>query len=140
MMIATNFALPQINDFIGGDSRELIFTVTNEEKRPLDVSSMSMLFSLIESGNKFGSPILEKKCFPALNGEHQVTCDFKVKLEPKDTAGLAGKFIYQLSVADHQGDVRTGQGVLIINKNINEKGTLSQSKNSSHFAVSQLNG
>lgn len=126
-MIANNFLLPQIDDFIGGDNREFIFTIIGESGRPLDVSLMDMKFSLIESNNKFGTQIvLEKNATPTLNYEHNLVCDFKIKLVSTETIGMCGKYIYQLSIVDQKKNVRIEQGILIAGKNINEKGTLSQ--------------
>lgn len=118
-MINNIYTMPQI-DMLGGDCDSLLFTIKRPDGRPLDISTMTLKFSVINYSNQFGTPVLEfeKTGTPVFNDELKLKSDFKVDLKITDTIHLYGKYIYQISITDFQGDVKSLQGIIIITKNI----------------------
>ena len=124
-MIQSNYTMPQIDYFTGGDSEEYYFEIKNEQGHPMDVSTMGLKFSIIDYTNKFGQPLLVKDGEPSLNTKTSMTSDFKVVLTPTDTLNLFGKYIYQISIVDYDKNVKNYQGIMVISNNINKMGVAS---------------
>lgn len=68
-----------------------------------------------------GTPILTKPMEGAFNDEGTINNVLTVTLEPSETVGLNGKYIYQIQIRDIDGDVEIPkQGILYITNNINK--------------------
>ncbi len=113
------YTLPEIN-FVGGETQELRFHLVNENGEAFDADGASVDFSICNYSNKVGEPILSYT--PTLLGdEHGVVSIVLVEIPKGDTARLAGKFIYQITVIDLTGDSEIpNQGIMNITRNIHQ--------------------
>ncbi len=117
------YTLPTI-DFIGGSTQELVFhSYSMHNKGPIDLSSCTANFSIINFVNKHGAPIFSKQMQILLGNDknERVQNILKVILRPLDTVDLEGKFIYQISIRDITGETEVPQGILYIFNNINKQ-------------------
>lgn len=109
------YTLPTI-DLVGGETQKLLFHLYHYTgKRPFDTEGCSCDFSIVSNLNKTGEPIVSKQME---SGSGNV---LQLKLLPEDTLKLSGKYIYQISIRDADGDMEIPkQGVLYITNNINK--------------------
>lgn len=115
------YTLPTI-DFIGGETQDLVFNLFfYKNKRPFSTTGVSANFAIVSFTNKMGTPILTKPMEGAFNDEGTINNVLTVTLEPSETVGLNGKYIYQIQIRDIDGDVEIPkQGILYITNNINK--------------------
>ena len=115
------YTLPTI-DFVGGETQDLVFNLFfYKNKRPFSTTGVSANFAIVSFTNKMGTPILTKPMEGAFNDEGTINNVLTVTLEPSETVGLNGKYIYQIQIRDIDGDVEIPkQGILYITNNINK--------------------
>lgn len=115
------YMLPTI-DFVGGETQDLVFNLFfYKNKRPFSTTGVSANFAIVSFTNKMGTPILTKPMEGAFNDEGTINNVLTVTLEPSETVGLNGKYIYQIQIRDIDGDVEIPkQGILYITNNINK--------------------
>ncbi len=118
------YTLPTI-DFVGGSTQDLIFhSFFYSNKRPFDLSDCTAVFSIINFLNKYSTPILSKEMQIVsgdLDNGKKVPNLLKVTLLPRETYGLHGKFIYQISVKESATQVDIpNQGIIFITNNIHK--------------------
>lgn len=115
------YILPTI-DFIAGESQDLLFhTYFHTGRRPFDLTGCSCSFAVVNFLNRTGSPILSKSMSIGLDPSTDVYSQATVHLEPQETLDLSGKYIYQISIRNDEGDVEIPkQGILLITNNINK--------------------
>jgi len=113
------YVLPEI-DFVGGETQELRFNLVNENGEAFDADGATVDFSICNYSNKVGEPILSYT--PTLLADsHGVVSIVRVKIPKADTARLAGKFIYQITIVDLIGDSEIPkQGIMNITRNIHQ--------------------
>lgn len=114
------YTLPTI-DFVGGETQNFAFHVYfYKSSKPFSLSNCTANFSIVSFTNKAGVPILTKPMTFAFNDDVTVENVLKITLDPLDTVDLTGKYIYQISIRDIDGDVEIPkQGILFITNNIN---------------------
>lgn len=117
------FQLPTIH-FVGGGSEELVVhTYLPSRLYPFNLSGYDCRFSLVDYAGKdvkIGTPLL-LKLMDIERGEDDVLSVLRVKLDPEDTIGLHGKFVYQISIRDIYGDIEPpSQGIFYIYNNIDK--------------------
>lgn len=101
--------------FIGGASKTLGFRIFNRGGSPIDVSNCTGRFAIINSVNKYGEPLFTQNMSPY---DFNV---FTVSIPSDATVDLYGKFIYQISVVDEDGNAEEPQqGDLYIYNNIDK--------------------
>lgn len=115
------YTLPTI-DFVGGETQDLAFHVYfYEGKKPFGLTGCTCSFSIVHFRNKQGTPILTKSMGSIFNEAGTAENVLTVTLEPTETVDLSGKYIYQISIKDIDGDVEIPkQGILYITNNINK--------------------
>ena len=115
------YILPTI-EFVGGETQELVFRALSYRSRaPFDLSGGSANFSVTPFVAKFGEPILSRTMTLSADAGGAGKNVLSVTLSPADTLGLYGKFIYQISVQDAEGETEIPkQGILYITNNINK--------------------
>lgn len=120
--LSKQYELPEIC-FIGGGTQDIAFHAYFESNgRPFDLSSCTAELALINFVNNNGTPLLTKPMTVMGSGDggESVNNVLLVTLQPSDTVGLSGKYIYQISIKDAKGDVEPpAQGIMLIKKNIN---------------------
>lgn len=121
-MLNKMYRLPEI-DFVGGASEDLQFNVFYDENnpRPLSLFGGEVNFTIVNFINKNGSPLVSKRMEIALNEEETHYNILRVSLAPEDTVDLFGKFVYQITIRDIDGNVDIPhQGIMNIHNNIDK--------------------
>ena len=119
-MQTTIYTLPEIS-FVGGETLEFSFHLKNYKGEPFDASGSNINFAICNYSNKTGTPLLSYT--PTLLADESGEASVVVLTIPKeDTATLAGKFIYQITIVDLSGNAEIpNQGIMNIAKNINQE-------------------
>lgn len=118
-MINPIYNLPEIS-FVGGESQTFLFNLYTKSGSGYNTDGCDIAFSIVNFANKSNTPILIK------SGSTQVGADgvsntVVIGLEPQDTVGLYGKYIYQLSIRDAAGITEIpGHGIMNITRNIHQ--------------------
>lgn len=115
------YTLPTI-DFVGGETQDLAFHVYfHQNKKPFPLGGCTAKFAVVSYMNPTGKPVLNKDMGALPNADGTDGNTLTVTLRPEDTAYLAGKYIYQISIRDIDGDVEIPkQGILYIANNIHK--------------------
>lgn len=113
------YTLPTV-EFVGGETQELVFHVySNIGKRPFSLVSCTANFSVVSYINKTGKPIISKQM--EIRSVNEVDNILAVTIDPKETVGMSGKYIYQIIIKDISGDVEVPkQGIFLVVNNINK--------------------
>ena len=96
-----------------GDSKNLQFTITDNDDTPVDLTGATSSWILAASAD--GSALVTKT-----SGAGEITYSggstniATVAVDPADTASLAGRYYHELQITDTGGDVSTNAGTAII--------------------------
>ena len=116
-MVNSIYTLPELS-FIGGESQTLLFNLLTLSGTDFDASGCNVGFAVIHYANKNGLPILTKEV-EIVEGKNGVMNIAQVDIEPEDTIGLYGRYVYQITVVDYYGVTEIpGQGIINITRNI----------------------
>lgn len=120
----TPYTLPTI-DFVGGETQYLRFHIYHKNPSiPFSVSGCTASFAIVDFLNRTGKPILTKEMkaeLSELDEVHIADNILTVTLLPEETVDLSGKYIYQITIGDIDGEVEIPkQGILFITNNINK--------------------
>ncbi len=125
-MLNPIYSLPEIQ-FVGGSSEDLVFHLfyDREHPKPFNLYGGVADFSIINFVNKNGVPVFSKSMVIRMNEEETYYNVVAVALDPEDTVDLFGKYIYQITLKDVDGNVDIPQqGIIDIIRNINKDFTL----------------
>jgi hypothetical protein len=114
------YTLPEIA-FVAGEKQTIAMRLLTPKpgSYPFDASGGAVNFSVISYSTKNGVPALSKPCL-LREDESGVICVAVAELEPQDTVGLYGKYVYQATIIDRDKESEIpGQGIMLIAKNIN---------------------
>jgi hypothetical protein len=113
------YTLPEIS-FIGGEGQTILMSLWTPKpnSQPFNANSCKIDFSIINYSNKNGVPVVSKLCTLRDNDDN-IPCIAVAELLPLDTVTLYGKYVYQVSFIDVDGNTEVpGQGIVYIQKNI----------------------
>lgn len=115
------YTLPEVV-FVSGQSNTLRWRLFTPTKRPFNADACIGNFAVVDYSDQTGDPLISKPLeFVVGDDETGVKNVAVVDLEPDDTLGLHGKYIYQITIKDVDGEVEIpNQGFLQITHNINE--------------------
>lgn len=115
------YALPTI-EFVGGSTQEFaLHAYFHKGRRKMNMDGCSATFSLLGYTNKGGEPIVSKSMEVAEDDDGTKNI-LRVALTSEETAELHGKYIYQVTITDSEGDTDIPkQGILRIINNIDKK-------------------
>ncbi len=118
-MQTTVYTLPEIS-FVGGETQQFSFHLKAYNGESFDASGSNINFAICNYSNKTGTPLLSYA--PTLLADETGEASIAILTIPKeDTATLAGKFIYQITIVDLNGNAEIpNQGIMNITKNINQ--------------------
>lgn len=122
MMLNKMYSLPELC-FVGGSSEDLQFNVfyDKDNPKPFNLFGGTAKFSIVNFMNKNSTPLVSKDMEIDLNEEDTHYNVIRVSLEPMDTVDLFGKFVYQISIKDIDGNVDIPhQGIINIHNNIDK--------------------
>ncbi len=115
----TIYTLPQ-DSFVAGQTCKYAWRLYRESGQPFNASGCEGAFSLLDYSHKDDDPILVKKV-EFVEGDEGMISVASVTLTPQDTVNLDGKFIYQLSIKDVEGNMEIpNQGIFYIANNIHK--------------------
>ena len=116
------YTLPPIY-FVGGETQQFAFHVYFHDKsKPVGMSGCECSFAVVSFTNRRGAPILKKSMTVIANEDNTVDNVLTVTIPSEDTVNLDGKYIYQISIKDMDGDTDIPrQGILYIANNIDKK-------------------
>ena len=117
-----HYTLPTRN-FVGGSSEEFQFNLYHdvENQEPCNIFGGEANFSIVSFINRLGTPIVSKKMEVHMNDEGTYYNVIRVCLDPSDTVELFGKFIYQITLKDIEGNIDIPhQGIINIYNNIDK--------------------
>lgn len=121
-MLNNIYRLPEIY-FIGGSSEDLQFDLYLDEakKQPINLQGGSARFALVDFSNKTGAPLVSKDMevqAGKTQAYYNIVC---VSLSPEDTVDLFGKYVYQITLRDADGNIDIPhQGIAMIYNNIDK--------------------
>lgn len=121
-MLNKMYSLPELC-FVGGSSEDLQFNLfCNEaDPEPFSIFGGEANFSIVNFLNKNSTPLVSKKMDISMNDEETHYNVLRVSLEPADTVDLFGKFVYQITIRDIDGNVDIPhQGIISIHNNIDK--------------------
>lgn len=121
-MLVPIYNLPEIH-FVGGESQTLVFYLYTKTGSPFDVSDCSVGFAIVNYVTKNGEPILVKEDADIKKriGDEGITNIVEVELSDDDTVHFQGRYIYQLTITDSEGESEIpGQGIVDIVRNIHQ--------------------
>lgn len=121
-MLNKMYSLPELC-FVGGSSEDLQFNLFYNEAdpKPFNIFGGEANFSIVNFLNKNSIPLVSKKMIIAINEEETYYNVLRVSLEPEDTVNLFGKFVYQITIKDIDGNVDIPhQGIINIHNNIDK--------------------
>lgn len=115
------YTLPTI-DFVGGETQNLVFHVYHYKSRnPFSLGGCSCNFSAVSFADRAGSPVLNKSMSSSFSDESAADNVLTVTLTPAETVNLSGKYLYQITIRDAEGNTEIPkQGVMYITNNINK--------------------
>ena len=115
----TIYTLPQ-DRFVAGQTCRYVWKMYRESGHPFNANGCEGSFALIDYSHKDEDPILIKPV-EFIVGDEGLVNIASLELEPKDTINLDGKYIYQLSIKDPEGNLEIpNQGLLYISNNIHK--------------------
>lgn len=115
------YTLPEVV-FVSGQSLTLRWRLWTVNKVPFNVDGCVGDFSVVDYSDKTGDPLITKSLtFSVGDDDTGAKNVASVDLLPKETLGLYGKYIYQITIKDIDGEAEIpNQGILLITHNINE--------------------
>lgn len=116
------YSLPEVT-FVAGQSNTLHWRLFMEQNVPFNADGCTGNFALVDYSDKYNTEPLVSKSLSFSVGDDGtgVKNVGSVDLLPNDTLGLYGKYIYQITIKDIDGEVEIpNQGIINIFHNINE--------------------
>ena len=115
----TIYTLPE-DRFVAGQTRGYMWRLYRESGQPFNANGCEGKFALIDYSHKDEEPILVKDV-NFIVGDEGLMNIISLELAPKDTVNLCGKYIYQLSIKDAEGNSEVpNQGLFYISNNIHK--------------------
>lgn len=115
------YTLPEIT-FVAGEKQTILINLWTPKPNsiPFNANSCTINLSVINYSNKNGIAQISKLCSVRSN-EEGIPCIAVVELLPKETLTMFGKYVYQVSIVDIDGNTEIpNQGIMYIVKNINQ--------------------
>ena len=116
------YSLPEVM-FVAGQSNTLRWRLFTEQNVPFNADGCTGNFALVDYSDKYSDEPLVSKPLSFLISDDAtgVKNIATVDLLPNDTLGLYGKYIYQITIKNIDGEVEIpNQGIFNIFHNINE--------------------
>lgn len=116
------YSLPEVM-FVAGQSNTLRWRLFTEQNIPFNAEGCTGNFALVDYSDKYtDEPVVSKSLTFSIGDDETGAKNIAtVELLPNDTLGLSGKYIYQITIKDVDGEVEIpNQGIFNIFRNINE--------------------
>lgn len=115
------YSMPEIM-FVAGQSNTLRWRLFKERNVPFNGEGCEGNFALVDYSDKYNTEPLVSKPLAFSIGDDATGAKnmASVDLLPSDTLGLSGKYVYQITIKDIDGEVEIpNQGIIHIYHNIN---------------------
>ena len=107
-------------DFVGGETQKRTFTIYKPSGIAYDIPNGTASLSIVDFVNRDSYPLLEKQSSVAADANGK-SCKVAFSLSPSDTLSLSGKYIYQVTIKDGNGNASIPyQGIMVIARNIDQ--------------------
>jgi len=116
-MLNPVFNLPVLQ-FVGGQSQTLSFNLLTTSGGIFHADGCSINFSVVSYTDRNSVPLISKSAELIADNDGYMNTAV-VELDPTETVGLYGKYIYQITVNDGGTIEIPGQGIANIQRNIN---------------------
>lgn len=114
------FPLPPLY-LMAGQTVTFNWVLYDKDKEPVDALEFSGNFSVVSDTDRLADPILSKSITFALDddsGDYNIAT---VDLDPEETVSWYGRYLYQLTFINGDGEVEIpGQGTIDVVRNINQ--------------------
>ncbi len=112
-------ALPEW-DFVGGETQKRTFTIQKPSGYEYDIPNGTASLAVVDFVNRNSSPVFSKQVAVTANASGKA-CEASFTLVPSDTIHLAGKYLYQVTIKDGNGNTSIpSHGIMIIERNIDQ--------------------
>ena len=113
------FSLPEWS-LAGGETRRRTFTLYQDENGLVyNIPGASAQIAVVDFVNQHSEAKFTKPAEITMNDDGQY-CEVLVELSPTDTVNLHGKYIYQLTIKDANGNVAALKGIMYISENVDK--------------------
>ena len=113
------YTMPEVV-FVSGQSNTFHWHLFTMSHAPFNADGCTGNFAVVDYSDQTGDPLISKP-LKFLIGDNEVKNVAAVDLEPRETLGLHGKYIYQITIKDIDGEAEIpNHGLLINTHNINE--------------------
>ena len=89
-------------EFVGGETQKRTFTIMRENGQEYDIQSGTAQLVITDYVNR-GDPVLTKQTGLSVSADGNY-CDISIALSAADTLHMAGRYIYQLTIHDGNGN------------------------------------
>jgi hypothetical protein len=95
-----------VDGYYSGDTLKLIITTKDEDGNVIDLRNTDIEWALAESIDP-STIVLTKTVGNGIDFIDAQNGQFKVTIDPSDTADLSGRYQHEIEITDTQGDVTT---------------------------------
>lgn len=106
-------------EMVGGESQAKSFTLTQDNGVEYSLPGATAQLAVVPFVNTTSTPLLTK-LVQVTASESGNYCEVEFSLSPADTISFAGKYIYQVTIKDAQGNTSAPQGYLYVRANIDK--------------------
>lgn len=115
-MLCAQSQLPDYH-MTAGETQTITVNLYTETKKKIDAKGMTARLAITSHLNQCGEPFVVKDCrIATLPDENSAV--LQAALEPADTVDLFGKYVYQITAKDWEGNIGVLKGVMYIDNNI----------------------
>ena len=109
--------MPEWN-FVGGETQKRTFTIYKPSGIAYDIPNRTASLAIVDFVNRDSDPVLSKQSSMAVDGDGK-SCKVAFTLDPSDTVSLFGKYLYQVTIKDGNGNASIPyHGIMVIARNI----------------------
>ena len=111
--------MPEWN-FVGGETQKRTFTLYKPSGIAYDIPNGTASLAIVDFVNRTSSPSLTKQSSVTADANGK-SCKVAFTLDPSDTVSLFGKYLYQVTIKDGNGNASIPyHGIMVIARNIDQ--------------------
>ena len=107
-------------DFVGGETQKRTFTIYKPSGIAYDIPNGTASLAIVDFVNRDSDPVLSKQSSVTVDSDGK-SCKVAFTLDPSDTVSLFGKYLYQVTIKDGNGNASIPyHGIMVIARNIDQ--------------------
>lgn len=111
--------MPEWN-FVGGETQKRTFTIYKPSGIAYDIPNGTASLAIVDFVNRDSDPVLSKQSSVTVDSDGK-SCKVAFTLDPSDTVSLFGKYLYQVTIKDGNGNASIPyHGIMVIARNIDQ--------------------